>query len=41
VLSQMPADSYTIDQKGNSSVLRITNVNRFWSITKYLIIQTD
>lgn len=41
VLSQMPADSYTIEQKGNSSVLRITNVNRFWSITKYLIIQTD
>ena len=41
VLSQMPADSYTIEQKGNSSVLRITNAERFWSITKYLIIQTD
>lgn len=41
VLSQMPADSYNIEQKGNSSVLRITNAERFWSITKYLIIQTD
>lgn len=41
VLSQMPADSYTIEQKGKSSVLRITNVERFWSITKYLIVQTD
>ena len=41
VLSQMPADSYTIEQKGNSSILRITNVERFWSITKYLIVQTD
>ncbi len=42
VLSQMPTDAYTIEQKDkNSSVLRITNPTRFWSVTKYLIIQTD
>lgn len=42
VLSQMPTDAYTIEQKDKkSSVLRITNPTRFWSVTRYLIIQTD
>ena len=41
VLSQMPSDSYTIEQANGKCVLRISNPTRFWSVTKYLIIQTD
>jgi len=41
VLSQMPEDAYNIEQKGNKCILHITNVERFWSITRYLIIQMD
>ena len=40
VLSQMPADSYKITKTGNdASVLTITNPDRFWSVSKYLIIK--
>lgn len=40
VLTQMPAGSYTI-QKNNdgTSTLHITNVNSFWSVSKYLVIK--
>ena len=41
VLTDAPSDSYTITQNGNSCTLRITNVTRFWSISRYLIIQAD
>ena len=40
VLSQMPADSYKITKTGNdASVLTITNPDRFWSVSKFLIIK--
>jgi DNA repair exonuclease SbcCD ATPase subunit len=40
VLSQMPAGSYKITKTGNdASVLTITNPDRFWSVSKYLIIK--
>lgn len=41
VLTEMPSDSYTIKTNGNSSVLTITNVNRFWGVSNYLIVQID
>ena len=41
VLTEMPEGSYTIQTTGNKSVLTITNANRFWSISNYLIIQID
>ncbi|WP_155808404.1 hypothetical protein [Xylanibacter brevis] len=41
VLTDAPSDSYSITQNGNSCTLRITNVPRFWSISRYLIIQAD
>ncbi len=39
VKSQMPEDSYTLESDGTSTVLTITNPERFWSITNFLIIQ--
>ena len=41
VLTQMPTDAYTIENGKDKSVLRISNPTRFWSVTRYLIIQTD
>jgi chromosome segregation ATPase len=41
VLTDAPSDSYSITQNGNSCTMRITNVPRFWSISRYLIIQAD
>ena len=41
VLTEMPTDSYTITTNGNSSVLEVTNVSRFWGISSFLIIQID
>lgn len=41
VLSQMPTDAYTIENGKEKSVLRISNPTRFWSVTRFLIIQTD
>ena len=39
VLSGQPADSYTITENGNAATLQITNAQRFWNASKYLIIQ--
>lgn len=39
VLTQIPADSYTITRNGDTSTLTVTNPERFWSVTNYLIIQ--
>ena len=41
VLTNAPSDSYTITNNGSNSVLQITNVARFWSLSRYLIIQID
>lgn len=42
ILSQMPEDSYTIEKVDKkSSTLRITNPERFWSVSKFLIVRTD
>lgn len=41
VLTQMPADSYTLKRTGKKSVLSITDTERFWAVSKYLVIQTD
>jgi len=40
VLSQMPAGSYKITETGDdSSTLTITDPDRFWSVTRYLIVR--
>lgn len=39
VLSSMPDDSYSIIDIPGGVMLRITNPERFWSLTSYLIIQ--
>ena len=42
ILTPVPTDSYSVtkDPSGNN-ILTITNPNKFWSVTKYLIIQID
>jgi len=39
VLSGVPSDSYTIARDGDVCVLTITDVERFWSTTRYLVLQ--
>lgn len=41
ILTGAPADSYSIIRNGDSSVLQITNPTRFWSVSRYLIIEID
>lgn len=42
VLTNMPQSSYVLQSNGyRSYTLRITNVTAFWSISNYLVIQTD
>ena len=41
VLSPMPSNSYEFRKEGASTVLLITDPIGFWSVTKYLIIQTN
>lgn len=42
IWSNMPADSYEIaDAANGTQVIRITNPSKFWSLTPYLIIQTN
>lgn len=41
ILTGAPADSYTITHNGDSSVLQISNPTRFWSVSRYLIIEID
>lgn len=40
ILSQMPASSYSLTENGNSTTLRITDPAAFWSVSKFLVIQT-
>ena len=41
ILTQMPEESYTIEKKGKTSVLHIIDPDKFWSVSKFLIIATD
>ncbi len=41
VLTNQPSDSYQIVDDGGQKVLKITNTNRFWSLTNYLVVQID
>lgn len=42
VLTNQPADSYTIESDANGmKSLRITNPERFWEVSNFLVIQTD
>lgn len=41
VLTQVPADTYTLVKDGKKTILRITNPTRFWNVSKFLIIQAD
>ena len=40
ILSPMPSNSYELRKDGNSTFLIIVNTEKFWSISKFLIIQT-
>ena len=39
ILTQVPEDSYELVTNGNKSVLHILNIEKFWSVSKFLIIQ--
>ena len=39
ILTTIPSESYTLSRDGNSTVLTINDVDRFWSLSKYLVIQ--
>lgn len=41
ILTAVPEESYKIERTGKNSVIRILAPDRFWSISNYLIIQTD
>ncbi|MDE6120905.1 MAG: hypothetical protein K2F63_03850 [Muribaculaceae bacterium] len=41
VLTNQPADSYTISDVNGHKVLRITNPAAFWNLSNYLVIQID
>lgn len=41
VLTNMPADSYTIVEANGHKVLQITQPAKFWSLSNYLVIQID
>jgi len=39
ILSSHPKSSYKFEKQGDDKVIQITNSEKFWSITKYLVIQ--
>ena len=41
VLSGAPSDSYTITKNGNLCVFTILDVERFWSVSRFLVLQLD
>lgn len=41
ILTPVPADSYRLENNGGQTTLVITDTAKFWSVSKYLIIQTD
>lgn len=41
ILTPMPEGSYVFSNRGDHTVLQILNSSAFWSVTNYLVIQTD
>lgn len=41
IISAVPEGSYSIESSSNGEVLRIINSERFWSVSNFLIIQTN
>jgi chromosome segregation ATPase len=41
VLTNQPADSYTIVDQNGQKVLKITNADKFWSLTNYLVVKIN
>ena len=41
IATNMPADSYVIEDGEGGKVIRITNPDKFWSLSNYLVIQVD
>lgn len=41
VLTNMPADSYQIEDADGHKIIHITDPNRFWSLSNYLVVQVD
>lgn len=41
ILTQMPEDTYKFENDGKKTILHITHPERFWNVSKFLIIQTD
>ena len=41
IITQMPNDSYTLEKQDKKTLLKITNTGRFWSVSRYLVIQAD
>lgn len=41
ILTNMPSNSYVIEDEGDTKVIKVTNPERFWSLSNYLVIQVD
>ena len=41
IVTNMPSDSYVIEDINGNEVVKITNVEKFWSLSNYLVIQVD
>ncbi len=39
IMTKVPDDSYTMERKGEKTILRILDPSRFWSVSKFLIIK--
>lgn len=41
ILSSHPKSSYTLEKENNNFTLLITDIETFWSVSKYLVIEVD
>ncbi len=41
VVTNQPADSYTIEERNGRKILRITDPAKFWSLSNYLVVKID
>lgn len=41
VMTKQPEDSYVIEEVGKTKVLRITDPERFWNLSNYLVVKID
>lgn len=41
IITNMPEGSYVIENDGDNKIIRITNTDKFWSLSNYLVIQVD